>query len=122
MVSPSATPSGRKRLLVAAERHIVRLIQVNLERQGHEVTCTYDGDEAIRQIELACDEDGRRLDMVVLAPMLPKRSGAEVLAWIRSNPRTHDLDVIILGTHEDGGPGSGPYLKPFNPMDVFRRR
>ena len=40
----------KKRVLVVDdERHIVRLVQVNLERQGYEVLTAYDGVECLEK-------------------------------------------------------------------------
>lgn len=39
----------RKILVVDDERHIVRLIQVNLERQGYNVVTAHDGKERWRR-------------------------------------------------------------------------
>jgi Response regulator containing CheY-like receiver, AAA-type ATPase, and DNA-binding domains len=40
----------RKILVVDDERHIVRLIQVNLERQGYNVVTAHDGKEALEKV------------------------------------------------------------------------
>ncbi len=39
----------KKILVVDDERHIVRLIQVNLERQGYQVVTAHDGKEALEK-------------------------------------------------------------------------
>jgi two-component system, OmpR family, alkaline phosphatase synthesis response regulator PhoP len=40
----------KKILVVDDERHIVRLIQVNLERQGYQVVTAHDGKEALEKV------------------------------------------------------------------------
>ncbi|MGV3616958.1 MAG: hypothetical protein ACO1SV_16650 [Fimbriimonas sp.] len=40
-------PSNQRILVCDDEWHIVRLLQLNLERQGHKVTRAYGGREAI---------------------------------------------------------------------------
>lgn len=80
----------KKILAVDDERHIVRLIQVNLERAGYEVVTAYDGREALKKI------DEERPDMVVLDVMMPYMDGFETLKQIRANPLTRNLPVIVL--------------------------
>ena len=45
-----------KILVCDDERHIVRLIQVNLERQGYQVVTAYDGKEGLEKIRAERDE------------------------------------------------------------------
>jgi CheY-like chemotaxis protein len=53
-----------------------------------------DGDEAVR---LLSRNDGRPLpDRIILDLKLPRKSGTEVLAWIRSNPDLKHLSVTVL--------------------------
>lgn len=79
-----------KILVCDDERHIVRLIQVNLERQGHAVTCTYNGIEAI-------DRLGREsYDLVLLDVVMPLIDGFEVLRFIRRQPHLQEAKVFML--------------------------
>ena len=41
----------KKILAVDDERHIVRLVQVNLERAGYTVVTAFNGKEALEQVE-----------------------------------------------------------------------
>jgi len=107
-------------LVVDDERHVVRLIQVNLERQGYEVIPAYNGKEGLEQIRL------RKPDVVVLDVMMPYMDGFEVLKVIRRNPETENLPVIVLTGREGHKDvyqghlcGADVYLtKPFNPMEL----
>ncbi|HOS44614.1 MAG TPA: response regulator, partial [Armatimonadota bacterium] len=67
----------KKILAVDDERHIVRLIQVNLERAGYTVITAYDGREALQKIE------AENPDLVVLDVMMPYMDGLETLKRIR---------------------------------------
>lgn len=51
-----------------------------------------DGQSAIERLS----GGGPRPDRVILDLKLPRRSGLEVLAWIRSSPSLKDLSVTIL--------------------------
>lgn len=111
----------KKILAVDDERHIVRLIQVNLERAGYEVITAYDGREALKKI------DEERPDMVVLDVMMPYMDGLETLKLIRANPDTRDMPVIMLTAKAQDqdvfrgySHGVDIYLtKPFNPMELL---
>jgi len=53
-----------------------------------------DGEEAVQVLSRG---DGHPLpDRVVLDLKLPRRSGIEVLSWIRSNPALRELSVTIM--------------------------
>lgn len=111
----------KKILAVDDERHIVRLVQVNLERQGYEVVTAFDGKEALEKIGT------ENPDLVVLDVMMPYMDGFEVLQTIRKNPETRELPVIMLTAKAQDADvfrgwqqGVDCYLtKPFNPMELI---
>lgn len=111
----------KKILAVDDERHIVRLVQVNLERQGYEVVTAFDGKEALEKIA------SENPDLVVLDVMMPYMDGFEVLQTIRKNPETRELPVIMLTAKAQDADvfrgwqqGVDCYLtKPFNPMELI---
>lgn len=112
---------ARKILAVDDEKHIVRLVQVNLERQGYEVVTANDGKEALEKVE------SERPDLVVLDVMMPYMDGFEVLQNLRRNPSTRDIPVIMLTAKAQDADvfkgwqsGVDCYLtKPFNPMELI---
>ncbi|MBX7133712.1 MAG: response regulator [Fimbriimonadaceae bacterium] len=109
-----------KILVCDDERHIVRLIQVNLERQGYTVVTAFDGKEGLEKIL------SEKPDLVVLDVMMPYMDGFEVLKSLRKEPSTQDLPVIMLtakaqdkDVFEGYHYGADMYLtKPFNPMEL----
>jgi two-component system, OmpR family, alkaline phosphatase synthesis response regulator PhoP len=111
----------KKILAVDDERHIVRLVQVNLERAGYQVVTAFDGKEALQKVE---DEQP---DLVVLDVMMPYMDGFEVLQTLRKNQSTRDLPVIMLTAKAQDADvfrgwqsGVDCYLtKPFNPMELI---
>ena len=111
----------KKILAVDDERHIVRLVQVNLERQGYEVVTAFDGKEALEKIA------SENPDLVVLDVMMPYMDGFEVLQTIRKNPETRELPVIMLTAKAQDADvfrgwqqGVDCYLtKPFNPRELI---
>ena len=60
---------ARKILVVDDEKLIVKGIRFSLEQDGYEVTCAYDGEEAL---ELAKETE---YDLILLDLMLPKITG-----------------------------------------------
>ncbi|MCW5935699.1 MAG: response regulator [Fimbriimonadaceae bacterium] len=109
-----------KILVCDDERHIVRLIQVNLEKQGYQVVTAYDGKEGLEKIK------SEKPDLCVLDVMMPYMDGFEVLKSLRREPETESLPVIMLtakaqdkDVFEGYHYGADMYLtKPFNPMEL----
>lgn len=111
----------KKILAVDDEKHIVRLVQVNLERAGYEVVTANDGKEALQKV---AEENP---DLVVLDVMMPYMDGFEVLQNLRRSPATRDIPVIMLTAKAQDADvfkgwqsGVDCYLtKPFNPMELL---
>lgn len=111
----------KKILAVDDEKHIVRLVQVNLERAGYEVVTANDGKEALEKVE------SEKPDLLVLDVMMPYLDGFEVLQSLRRNPETRDIPVIMLTAKAQDADvfkgwqsGVDCYLtKPFNPMELL---
>jgi two-component system, chemotaxis family, response regulator Rcp1 len=56
-----------------------------------------DGEKALRMLEKACAQDiETRPDLIVLDVNLPRRSGQDVLRWVRSNPGLAHVPVMVL--------------------------
>lgn len=111
----------KKILAVDDEKHIVRLVQVNLERAGYTVVTANDGKEALEKV---AEESP---DLVVLDVMMPYMDGFEVLQNLRRSPATRDIPVIMLTAKAQDADvfkgwqsGVDCYLtKPFNPMELL---
>lgn len=111
---------AKKILAVDDEKAIVRLVQVNLEREGYEVVTAYDGREALEKVA------SERPDLIVLDVMMPYMDGFEVLQQLKKSPETRDIPVIMLTAKAQDADvfrgwqsGVDCYLtKPFNPMEL----
>lgn len=111
---------AKKVLVVDDEKLIVKGIRFSLEQDGMEVTCAYDGEEALK---LATEN---KFDMILLDIMLPKMDGFEVCQHIRDfsnvpivmlTAKGDDMDKI-LGLEY----GADDYItKPFNILEVKAR-
>ena len=112
---------ARKILTCDDEKHIVRLIQVNLERQGYEVITAFNGAECLEKVK----ED--RPDLIVLDVMMPEMTGFEVLDILKKDPETESIPIIMLTARAQDSDvlrgwqsGVECYLtKPFNPMELI---
>jgi two-component system, OmpR family, alkaline phosphatase synthesis response regulator PhoP len=111
----------KKILAVDDERHIVRLVEVNLQRAGYEVVTAYDGREALEKVKT------ENPDLVVLDVMMPYMDGFEVLKNLKADPSTAEIPVIMLTAKAQDADvfrgwqsGVDCYLtKPFNPMELL---
>ena len=120
---------GSERVLVChSERHIVKLLQVNLERQGHTVVCVFEGQEALELLESAELLELPHFDKVILDSNIPKVGGYEVLKWIRTHERARDAWVALIIRHDldreiwERQPHRPDiyFTVPFSPSDIFR--
>lgn len=111
---------SKRVLVVDDEKLIVKGIRFSLEQDGMEVTCAYDGEEAL---ELAREN---AFDVILLDVMLPSLNGFEVCQQIREfsnvpiimlTAKGEDMDKI-LGLEY----GADDYItKPFNILEVKAR-
>ncbi len=81
-----------KKLILAIddEKDILKLVQYNLEREGHQVLCAKSGEEGL---ELA---RAKKPDLILLDLMLPGMDGLEVCKVLRSNKETRHIPVLML--------------------------
>ena len=109
-----------KILVVDDERTLVKGMKFNLENEGYEVECAYDGAAAV---ELA--REGK-LDLVILDLMMPEVDGLEACMRIRE---FSNVPVIMLTAKSEDADklmgfecGADDYLtKPFNILELKAR-
>ena len=77
-------------LLAEDDPCIRRVATVALTRAGFTVCAVGDGAEALQVLEDALP------DLVILDGMMPKLDGLEACRYIRANPRTARLPIIVL--------------------------
>ncbi|QTN01166.1 response regulator [Sediminibacillus dalangtanensis] len=111
---------SQKILVVDDEKPIADILKFNLEKEGYQVVCAYDGDEAI---ELTNKE---KPDLLLLDIMLPNKDGNEVCREVRKN---HTMPIIMI-TAKDAEIdkvlglelGADDYVtKPFSNREVIAR-
>lgn len=107
-------------LVVDDEANIRDLVSVYLTAAGFAVECAQDGQEAVEKVREFAP------DLVVLDIMLPKASGAEVIAEVRRFSRVpvvmltaRDTDLDKVGLLEAGA--DDYVVKPFSPPELVAR-
>lgn len=109
-----------KILVVDDEKLIVKGIKFSLEQDGAEVSCAYDGQEALDMIK------ANYYDIILLDVMLPILDGYEVCRKVREfsdvpiimlTAKSEDVDKILGLDY-----GADDYMtKPFNVLEVKAR-
>ncbi|OCS84417.1 response regulator YycF [Caryophanon latum] len=111
---------NKKILVVDDEKPIADILQFNLIKEGYDVVCAYDGDEALEKVEES------QPDLMLLDIMLPKRDGMEVCREVR---KKYDFPIIMLtakGSEIDKvlglEMGADDYVtKPFSTRELIAR-
>ena len=112
---------AKKILAVDDEKHILRLVQINLEKAGYEVVTGTNGREAVEKVR------SEKPALVVMDVMMPEMDGFEALKVLKSDPETAAIPVIMLTAKAQDADvfhgwqsGADLYLtKPFNPMELL---
>lgn len=109
-----------KILVVDDEKVIVKGIKFNLENEGYEVECAFDGEEAVKIVREV------KIDLVILDLMMPKMSGLEACARIREFSLVPIIMLTAKGEDTDKilglDYGADDYMtKPFNIMELKSR-
>ncbi|MFC4411671.1 response regulator YycF [Chungangia koreensis] len=74
-------------LVVDDEKPIADILQFNLKKEGYNVICAYDGEQALQKVEET------KPDLMLLDIMLPNRDGMEVCREVR---KKYDFPIIML--------------------------
>jgi DNA-binding response OmpR family regulator len=99
---------------------IVALVGGVLSKNGFEVAGATNGTDALELVR------SHRPDLVVLDVSMPNLDGLEVLQFVRSDPETAELPVILLSARAQESDvkngyavGASKYMrKPFSPREL----
>jgi CheY-like chemotaxis protein len=89
-------------LLVEDDPNAILLLDRAFRRVGfrHEIVVVRDGEEAVEYLsgrgQFQDRKDLPRPCLVLLDLKLPKRSGLEVLEWLRSRPELREMPVVVM--------------------------
>lgn len=109
-----------KLLVVDDERPIADILKFTFEKEGHQVICAYDGEEAIERVK------EEKPDLILLDVMLPGKDGMEVCRIVR---QTIDVPIIMLTAKDSELDkvlglelGADDYVtKPFSARELIAR-
>ncbi|MBP2242658.1 two-component system response regulator VicR [Cytobacillus eiseniae] len=110
----------KKILVVDDEKPIADILQFNLKKEGYEVHCSYDGNDALEKVEEL------KPDLILLDIMLPQRDGIEVCREVR---KKYDMPIIMLTAKDSEIDkviglelGADDYVtKPFSTRELIAR-
>jgi two-component system, OmpR family, response regulator VicR len=110
----------KKILVVDDEKPIADILQFNLKKEGYEVVCAHDGNEALRKVEEF------QPDLILLDIMLPQRDGMEVCREVR---KKYEIPIIMLTAKDSEIDkvlglelGADDYVtKPFSTRELIAR-
>lgn len=109
-----------KILVVDDEQPIADILKFNLEKEGHQVICAFDGGEAVR---LAFEEQP---DLILLDLMLPVKDGMDVCREVRTKLNMPIIMLTAKDTEIDKvlglELGADDYVtKPFSTRELLAR-
>ncbi|MFB6466479.1 response regulator YycF [Cytobacillus sp. Hz8] len=110
----------KKILVVDDEKPIADILQFNLTKEGFEVYCAYDGNEALEMV------DEIKPELILLDIMLPQRDGMEVCREVR---KKYEMPIIMLTAKDSEIDkvlglelGADDYVtKPFSTREIIAR-
>src|SRR5258708_37891241 len=113
----------KKILVVEDDRDISELITYNLEREGYEIACLYDGSQAVDFVHK------RKPELIILDLMLPEVDGIEICRNLKNDPSTKHIPIVMLTAKSEEADvvvglqmGADDYIpKPFSPKVLAAR-
>ena len=112
-----------KILIADDELIMLKIIELRLKKDGHQVIVTSNGQEALEQIKL------QDPDMIIADIMMPFTSGLEIVSVVKQNNTYRKVPIIILSSMgqenvvlEAFKLGADDYItKPFSPNELSMR-
>lgn len=111
-------------LVVEDENHIRRLIQVVLEKSGHEVILAESGEIALEKLK-----NGLQPKLILLDILMPGIDGLQVLQKLKNSQKYKSIPVVLLTALAQENVvlqgiklGAKDYIrKPFHPKELMAR-
>ncbi|MFY4776193.1 response regulator YycF [Metabacillus sp. RGM 3146] len=110
----------KKILVVDDEKPIADILEFNLKKEGYDIYCAYDGNDALEKVEEL------KPDLLLLDIMLPNRDGMEVCREVR---KKYEMPIIMLTAKDSEIDkvlglelGADDYVtKPFSTRELLAR-
>lgn len=77
-------------MVIEDDPDLMRLITHTLKSAGFNVIQAYGGEDALRKVKL------QKPDLILTDLAMPKMSGVEVIAVVKSDPETRDIPVVAV--------------------------
>jgi len=112
-----------KKILIAEDDELlIKLVQIRLEKDGHEIIPVINGAEVMKII------DTTDIDLVLTDIMMPYTTGLEIISYIRANSKRY-IPIIVLSNMalestilEAFSLGADDFInKPFSPNELSVR-
>lgn len=112
-----------KILIAEDEMMMLKIIELRLKKDGHQVITTSNGKDALEQIKL------HDPDMIIADIMMPFTSGLEIVSVVKHDRNHRQVPVIILSAMGQENVvldafnlGADDYItKPFSPNELSMR-
>lgn len=112
-----------KILVVDDEEDILELVRFNLSKEGYRVICAATGEKAVEMARAELP------DLMVLDLMLPGMDGLEAAKFLKNNPETQNIPIVMLTAKGEESDvvtglelGADDYVvKPFSPRILLAR-
>ncbi len=94
----NAPATGSLILVAEDDKFLMKIYQTKLAKEGFNVLAAHDGEEALKITETQTPK------LILLDLIMPKKTGFEVLAELKKNPKTAGIPVLIfsnLGQNSD---------------------
>jgi len=110
-------------LVVDDEEDILELVRFNLSKEGYQVICAATGEKAVEIAQSGLP------DLIVLDLMLPGMDGLEVAKFLKNNPESQNIPIVMLTAKGEDSDvvtglelGADDYVtKPFSPRILVAR-
>jgi two-component system, OmpR family, alkaline phosphatase synthesis response regulator PhoP len=117
-------PTPHHLLVIDDEPFIGRIVRLEFERGPYQISVAHDGDEGLRFLREHPD-----VDLILLDVNMPGRSGLDLLAEARQDPRLRHLPFVVLTAAGQSGTaerakalGAAAFVtKPFSPKKLLRQ-
>lgn len=118
----TGTPRDMSTVLIVDDSITVReMLSEHLRKSGFSVIEAVDGEEAVEKIKAS------QPDIVVTDIVMPRKNGYELCRWIKSEPSTQSLPVIMCTSKREEfdvywgmKQGADAYItKPYHPPDLI---
>src|ERR1019366_50585 len=113
----------KKILVVEDDKDISELITYNLEREGYDIACLYDGSQVVDFVHK------RKPELIILDLMLPEVDGIEICRLLKSDAAVKHIPIVMLTAKSEEADvvvglqmGADDYIpKPFSPKVLVAR-